>query len=181
MLRSLVLYTALTLGANVASAADLKALATGGMKNLVVYDTPIQLPDVRFTAEDGQEVALSHYRGKVILVNFWATWCVPCREEMPALDALQQELGGDDFEVLTIASGRNPVAKIDRFFAAEGVSDLPKNRDEKQQMARAMGVLGLPVTVVINAQGAEVARLIGGADWAGADARHLIEALVNDG
>ncbi|OCX61037.1 thioredoxin [Thioclava sp. SK-1] len=179
MLRLLVLYTALALGANGVMAADLSALKTGEMKKLVVYDDPLPVPELPFTDPDGAELRLQDYAGKVILVNMWATWCAPCREEMPELDALQAEMGGDAFEVLTIATGRNPPRKVDSFFEEAGVTHLPKFRDENQKLARAMGILGLPVTVLIDQNGQEVARLIGGADWASDDAKAVIKALIN--
>ena len=106
MLRFLVLYTALALGANVAAAADLSALKEGDMKKLILTEPPVPAPDTVFQDEAGGEKRLSDWQGKVILVNFWATWCAPCRAEMPALDRLQAELGSDRFEVVTIATGR---------------------------------------------------------------------------
>lgn len=177
-LRLIVLYTALSLGANAAMAADLNALRAGDMKKLVVYEAPIALPEIPFTDETGAETSLAAYRGKVVLLNFWATWCAPCRAEMPELAALQQALGGDDFQVVTLATGRNPPAKIDRFFEEIGVTDLPKHRDEKQMLARAMGVAGLPVTVLIDRKGREVARLIGEAAWNAPEARAVIAAQI---
>ena len=178
LLRLIVLYTALSLGANAAAAADLNALKAGDMKKLVVYEAPLDLPDVGFTDESGNETSLEAYRGKVVLLNFWATWCAPCRAEMPQLAALQGELGGSDFQVVTLATGRNPPPKIDRFFAEIGVTNLPKHRDEKQVLARAMGVAGLPVTVLIDRQGREVARLIGEAAWNAPEAQAMIQAMI---
>ncbi|MDF1620874.1 TlpA family protein disulfide reductase [Pseudothioclava nitratireducens] len=178
MLRSLVLYTALALGANAAAAADLSALKTGEMNKLVVYEAPLPVPDLAFEDGMGGTTSLAAYRGQVVLVNFWATWCAPCRAEMPSLDRLQAQLGGNGFEVVTVATGRNPPPKIDRFFEEAGVARLPKFRDPKQQLARAMGVVGLPVTVLIDKNGQEVARLIGEAEWDSPDAKALIAALI---
>ncbi|WP_339108479.1 TlpA disulfide reductase family protein [Thioclava sp. GXIMD4216] len=180
MLRSLVLYTALALGANAAMAAELDPLKTGEMQKLVTYNAPIDLPELEFQDEGGKTHHLSDYRGKVVVVNFWATWCVPCREEMPALEKLQKTIGGKDLAVVTIASGRNPPEKIDRFFADIGVENLPKFTDKSQHAARSLGVLGLPVTLIVNREGQEIARLIGGADWAGTDAQTLLRAVISD-
>ncbi|MER5172002.1 TlpA disulfide reductase family protein [Thioclava sp. GXIMD2076] len=180
MLRSLVLYTALALGANAAMAAELDQYKTGEMQKLVTYDAPISLPDVAFEDEGGQAHHLADYRGKVVVLNFWATWCVPCREEMPALENLQRSVGGDDLSVVTVASGRNSAQKIDRFFADIGVESLPKYTDRSQRAARSLGVLGLPVTIIINREGQEVARLIGGADWSGTDAQAFLRAVVSE-
>lgn len=179
MLRFVVLYTAMGLCANAAMAADLSALRSGEMRKLVVFETPLPIPsDVPFLDETGAERRLAEFHGKAVLLNFWATWCAPCRNEMPQLDALQGRLGGAKFQVLTLATGRNPQAKITRFFAEAGVQNLPRFQDEPQAIARAMGVVGLPVSVLINARGHEVARLIGEADWDSPDAHRLIEALI---
>lgn len=180
MLRSLVLYTALALGANSAVAADLTALKAGDMKKLVVYDTPLPTPDLPFADETGAERSLTEFRGKVVLLNFWATWCAPCRAEMPALDRLQAEMGGAQFQVVTLATGRNPLPKIDKFFAEAGVTGLPRFKDERQNLARAMGVAGLPVSVIIDAEGREVARLIGEAAWDAPEAKAVLQAVIDD-
>ena len=105
------------------------------------------------------------------LVNFWATWCAPCRSEMPALDALARARGGADFEVITIATGRNSPEAIAAFRDEAGITDLPTFLDPKGALAAAMDVPGLPVTVLLDRDGNEVARLMGDADWNGPDAR----------
>lgn len=180
MLRSLLLYTALVLGANTATAKDVdwEALSVGEMSKLAPAEEAPALPDTTFTDPDGKEYSFADYEGKVILVNFWATWCAPCREEMPSLDALQSEFGGDDFEVVTIATGRNPPEKIDKFFEETGVENLPVLLDPKQKLARDMGVVGLPVSVIIDREGNEIARLIGDADWASDEAKEVIRQLT---
>lgn len=179
MLRSLLVYTALVFGANAAfaGAIDFEAAKANGLPKLVETE-PTDLPDTVFLDADGNEVRLADYAGKALLLNFWATWCAPCREEMPALDALQGELGGDDFQVLTVATGRNARSAIDKFYAETGVENLPILTDARQQLARDMGVLGLPVTVLISAEGKEVARLPGDADWASDAAKQVIRELT---
>lgn len=182
MLRSVLLYTALVFGANAAFAAEVDwaaAQAAGLAKLIPVEDAPA-LPETVFTDPDGGEHRLADYQGKVVLLNFWATWCAPCREEMPALDALQKELGGDDFQVVTIATGRNAPDKIDRFFEETAVTNLPVLLDPKQQLARDMGVVGLPVTVLIDREGREVARLLGDAEWNSDAAKQVIRQLTAD-
>jgi thiol-disulfide isomerase/thioredoxin len=180
-LRSAVLYTALTLTANAALAAPdhatLDGLRKGDMEKLVLTDAPAPLPDVAFHGPDGAEHRLADWKGQVVVVNFWATWCAPCREEMPALDRLQAALGDDRFAVITIATGRNAPAAIDRFFEETGVQHLPRYNDPRQELARQMGVLGLPVTVLIDADGQEIGRLTGGAAWDGAEALALLRAV----
>jgi len=114
-------------------------------------------------------------------VNFWATWCVPCREEMPALDALQGEFGGERFQVVTIATGRNELAAIDRFYKGAGIQHLPVLLDPRQAVARDMGVLGLPSSVLLGPDGNEIARLIGDAEWYSPSARAIVAALLAGG
>ena len=180
MLRLLILYTALAAGANMASAGeiDFDAAKAGGI-DLVAVEGEV-VPDITFTDPEGGEHSLTDYEGQAVLLNFWATWCAPCREEMPALDALQAELGGEDFQVVTIATGRNAPAKIDQFFEETGVQNLPVLLDPRQQLARQMGVVGLPVTVLIDRDGNEVARLLGDADWSSDAAKDVIRQLTAD-
>ncbi|MFV2035211.1 MAG: TlpA disulfide reductase family protein [Halocynthiibacter sp.] len=112
-------------------------------------------------------------------MNFWATWCAPCREEMPALDALQLKIGGDDFQVMTIATGRNRLSGINRFYEDANVTTLPILLDPKGKLATRMGALGLPVTILLNREGREIARLTGGADWATENAMAVLQALMD--
>lgn len=137
-------------------------------------------PPWAVTLPDGRTLASDDLKGKVVLVNFWATWCAPCREEMPSLDALQTALGGEDFQVVPIATGRNAPAQIDKFFAETEVRNLPVLLDPKQQLAREMGVVGLPVSVLIDRDGHEVARLLGDADWASDAAQAVIRQMTAD-
>lgn len=181
-IRSAVLYTALALGANAAAAdtAALEALREGSMKKLMFHAEPRTASDAAFVDVDGAERTLNEFEGKHVVLNFWATWCAPCREEMPSLANLQAELGGESFEVVTIATGRNSPAGIRRFFEEEGVEGLPQFRDPKQAVAREMAVLGLPITVILNPEGEEIARLQGDAHWDSESAKAIISALVSE-
>lgn len=181
LFRHLVVYLALSLGANAALAdfAEVEALRTGDMKKLVFHETPKQVTNSPYVlADEAGEGRLSDYRGKHIVLNFWATWCAPCRKEMPHLDALQKALGGDDFQVVTLATGRNSPAKIQAFFAEHGIDGLTRHQDPRQTIAREMSVLGLPITVIIDPEGREIARLRGDADWNSDSAHDIIKALV---
>lgn len=175
-----VLYTALALGANVALAdtAELEALREGTMKKLI-FSEPAEVSDAAFTDPDGGEFRLADFQGKYVLVNFWATWCAPCRKEMPMLSELQTEFGGDTFEVVTIATGRNELAGIRRFFDDIGVDNLPLYLDPKQALARDMAVLGLPITVILDPEGREIARMRGDAEWNGESGKAIIRALTS--
>ncbi|MBS1301005.1 TlpA family protein disulfide reductase [Loktanella sp. SALINAS62] len=143
----------------------------------LTWSGPHPTPDATFQSADGTTVSLADYAGKPVVINFWATWCAPCRVEMPHLSSLQTALG-DDATVLTIATGRNDPAAIDRFFDEIGVDNLPKATDANQFMARAFGVLGLPATIIVDAQGQEIARLLGEADWSSDSAQAIVRALA---
>ncbi|WP_172298882.1 TlpA disulfide reductase family protein [Pseudoruegeria sp. HB172150] len=178
--RFAVLYTCLGLTANAAGAADISALEEmreGDMRKLVFAEAEA-LPEVGFVDEADSPVDFGQFEGKYLLVNFWATWCAPCRLEMPSLAALQEKFGGDDFQVVTIATGRNPVPAMKRFFEEVGVENLPLYRDPKQQLARQMAVLALPISIVVDPEGNEIARLRGDADWASEEAFKLFEAML---
>jgi thiol-disulfide isomerase/thioredoxin len=185
-LAAALLYAALGVSANPApagepgadAAARIEALKAGEMRKLVVHATPVAAADVAFTDLDGAEHRLADSNGRVRLVNFWATWCAPCREEMPALDALARARGGADFEVIAIATGRNNLDAIARFKEEHDITALPTLLDAKGALAAAMNVPGLPVTVLLDRDGAEVARMLGGADWNGPEAHAVIDALI---
>jgi thiol-disulfide isomerase/thioredoxin len=163
------------LGANPA-AADVKALLDGDMKKLTLLEAPEAVPEaVLLDAEDGAH-SLADYKGKWVVLNFWATWCAPCRHEMPSLDRLQAAM--PELAVVPVATGRNAVEGIERLFDEVGVKTLPILRDPQSEFARAMHVMGLPVTVIINPEGQEVARLIGDAEWDSDSAKAVLGALV---
>ena len=179
--RLLMLYTALLIGANAALAAPdratLEALREGGMKKLV-FAEPAPVPDIAFTGRDGAAHKLSEWSGQWLLVNFWATWCAPCRKEMPSLYALQGSFGDKGLTVLPIASGPNAPAALDRFLGDAGVTGLTIYLDPTQALSRQVGVLGLPTTLLIDPSGRIVARMVGDADWSGDSARAIIAALL---
>jgi len=179
---AVVLYMAAALGANPALAdpAQAAALRDGDMKKLNFHEAPEAAPATEFVRADGGTGSLEDYRGRHVLVNFWATWCAPCRHEMPTLSALQDEMGGEAFEVVTIATGRNAAPAMKKFFADIGVENLPLHRDTNSALARQMGVFGLPVTVILDREGREIARLTGDADWNSESARAIIAALTAD-
>ena len=165
-----VLYTAFAFGAN---AGSLEGLLVGDMKKLALVE-PAAIPEAVLLDAAEAEHSLAEYRGKWVVLNFWATWCAPCREEMPSLDALQAQMGGKDFQVVAIATGHNPPPAIHKFLDEAGVKNLPVLLDPRQALAREMGVMGMPVTVLIDRQGNEIARLMGGADWASETALALV-------
>ena len=170
-----VLYTALLLGANPV-AADVAALRDGDMKKLALHEVPVDLPEVVLLDATDGEHALADYKGKWVVLNFWATWCAPCRREMPSLGRLQTAL--PEIAVVPVATGRNAVEGIQRFFDEAKVTNLPILRDPTSDLAHGMGIMGLPVTVILNPDGQEVARLIGDAEWDSPSAIAVLKALV---
>ena len=180
---SLVLYMALAFGANavLADSAQIADLRDGDMRKLVVHSEPRAVSDTLFNTEDGGQMSLKDFEGKVVAVNFWAVWCAPCRHEMPMLSDLQTELGGDDFEVVTIAMGRNAPQAMVQFFGEIGVENLPLHADPRMGLSREMGVFGLPVTILLDRNGQEVARLQGDATWNSESAKAIISAMIDAG
>lgn len=172
-----VLYTAAMCVAN-AGAADVAALREGDMRKLNFHSEPVPAGVEPFETIDGEAMTLADFAGRHVVLNFWATWCAPCRKEMPTLSALQAAMGGEDFEVVTIATGRNDPVGMQQFFDEIGVDNLPLHRDPQQRLAREMGVLGLPITVIIDPEGMEIARLQGDADWSSESAMAIVAALV---
>lgn len=176
-----VLYLAMSVTANpaLADTSALENLREGTMKKLL-FSEPASVSEKSFTHADGGDFTLADFQGKHVLVNFWATWCAPCRKEMPMLSELQTEFGGDDFEVVTIATGRNDINGIKKFFDEIAVDNLPLYLDPKQALARDMAVLGLPITVILDPEGNEIARMRGDAEWNSESAKAIIRALIGD-
>ena len=136
--------------------------------------------DVIFSHEDGSNLTLAAFEGSYVVLNFWATWCAPCRKEIPHLSELENEFRGKGLQVVTIATGTNQQPAMERFFQEIGVDNLPLHTDANSALARDMGVVGLPVTLIIDPQGQEIARLIGDADWASDSAKSILTALLEE-
>lgn len=151
-------------------------LATGAMTTFVFKPQPEALPDIRFLNGDGAEVGLDDFRGKVVLLNVWATWCAPCREEMPALDKLQAELGSDKFQVVALAVDKSGIDGAKKFLSGIKVDKLGAYADPTAKEGTRLKVIGMPTTILIDKEGREIGRLIGPAKWDSADAKRLIEA-----
>lgn len=178
-----VLYVALALGANPALTAPLDRdsmleLRQGEMRKLAIHKQPHAIATATITNMAGEPFTLADFTGKYVLLNFWATWCAPCRKEMPALDILQQTLGGDNFQVVLIATGRNPDMAIKSFFDEINIQSLSTYLDPKQQLSREKSVFGLPITVLLDPEGWEIARMRGDADWSSAEAIAFLTAVI---
>ncbi|RTM10911.1 MAG: TlpA family protein disulfide reductase [Hyphomicrobiales bacterium] len=147
-------------------------------QNFAVLDTPIAIPEISFADAAGNPKTLADYSGKVVLLNIWATWCAPCRKEMPTLDRLQAKLGGPDFEVVALSLDRGGPELVKKFFAETGVTHLALNIDTSAKAMFALGTVGLPTTLLIDRKGKEVGRLIGPAEWDAPDMVDFIRARI---
>lgn len=163
----------------VAASVDLEPLTVGAVENFVPAETPLDLKPISFVDAAGNQLTLDDFEGRVVLLNLWATWCGPCREEMPALDRLQAELGSDEFEVLALSLDRGGIDKPRDFLAEIGVSNLALYHDETGRMNVQLGAFGLPTTLLIDRQGRSLGRLVGPAHWDTGTAIALIQAAID--
>ena len=163
-------------------ARKIAPLAHGEVAALTMATAPLRLPDLAFDDAGGQPRKLSDWRGRTVLVNLWATWCVPCRREMPALDSLQAQLGGADFEVVAINIDTRDPEKPKNFLKEANLTRLGYFSDQKAKVfqdLKAVGrALGMPTSVLVDAQGCEIATIAGPAEWASDDAVKLIKAAM---
>jgi thiol-disulfide isomerase/thioredoxin len=166
----------------VSLAQKIAPLAHGEVAALTMATAPLRLPDLAFEDADGKPRKLSDWRGKTVLVNLWATWCVPCRKEMPALDSLQARLGGQDFEVVAINIDTRDPDKPKNFLKEANLTRLSYFSDQKakvfQDLKNIGKALGMPTSVLVDGQGCEIANLAGPAEWASEDAIKLITAAM---
>ena len=157
-------------------------LAHGEVAALTMATTPLRLPDLTFEDADGKPKKLSDWRGRTVLVNLWATWCVPCRKEMPALDALQTRLGGSGFEVVTLNIDTRDADKPKAWLQEVGITKLAYYADPSAkafQDLKAVGrAFGMPTTILLDPAGCEIGTIAGPAEWASDDAVKLIQAAL---
>ncbi len=145
--------------------SPLAGLNKGAMAPLIVRAKPLDLPDFTVTFGEGGTKSLKDFTGKVVLLNIWATWCVPCRKEMTALDRLQARLGGPDFEVVALSIDKKGLLAVEAFYAELGLNALAIYVDESGRAASQVGALGLPTTLLVDAQGIEIGRVVGPREW----------------
>jgi thiol-disulfide isomerase/thioredoxin len=165
-------------GAGTAKTGPLAGLNKGAVAAFVVYPKPRKLPDFTFKTGDGATKSLADFRGKVVLLNIWATWCVPCRKEMPQLNALQSTLGGKDFQVAAINIDRGGPGKARNFLNETSATDITLYTDPSGKLFATLKAVGMPTTLLINRAGEEIGRLVGPAEWASPEAKKLIEAAI---
>jgi thiol-disulfide isomerase/thioredoxin len=168
--------------AAVDTAKRLAPLAHGEVAALTMAAAPLKLPDLAFEDAEGKPRKLSEWRGKTVLVNLWATWCVPCRREMPALESLQEKLEGPNFEVVAINIDTRDLDKSKSFLKDAKLTRLGYFNDQKAKVfqdLKAIGrALGMPTSVLVDPQGCEIATIAGPAEWASDDAIKLITAAA---
>ena len=155
-----------------------RALATGTLAAFLVKPERLAVPDVAFQDGDGKPVKLSDWKGRVVLVNLWATWCAPCRKEMPDLATLQKELGSDQFEVVAISVDRKGAEASAAFLKETGADILRLYVEPSTRIVTEFQSPGLPATILIDRQGREIGRLLGPAHWASPEAIALIKAAL---
>jgi thiol-disulfide isomerase/thioredoxin len=163
-------------------AHKLAPLAHGEVAALTMATAPLRLPDLAFEDADGKPKKLSDWHGRTVLVNLWATWCVPCRKEMPALETLQTRLGGPDFEVVAVNIDTRDPEKPRNFLKEANLTRLDFFSDTKakvfQDLKTVGRALGMPTSVLVDGQGCEIATIAGPADWGSDDAVKLISAAM---
>jgi thiol-disulfide isomerase/thioredoxin len=163
-------------------ARKLAPLAHGEVAALTMATAPLRLPDLAFEDAEGKPKKLSDWRGRTVLVNLWATWCVPCRKEMPALEGLQTKLGGPNFEVVAVNIDTRDPEKPKNFLKDANLTRLGYFSDQKarvfQDLKAAGRALGMPTSVLVDGQGCEIATIAGPAEWDSDEAVKLITAAV---
>jgi thiol-disulfide isomerase/thioredoxin len=150
----------------------------GGFANYVEAKELKPVPAVRFTDASGRVMTLEDFRGRVVVLNLWATWCTPCVAEMPTLDRLQQQLGEEDAIVLALSIDRGGQEAVKEFYAKTGVSYLKVFVDPTMRAQSDLGILGLPTTLIIDREGRERGRLVGPAEWDDAAAVDLVRRAM---
>ncbi len=165
-----------------ATAARLAPLAQGEVAALNVNKSPKPAVDISFADADGKKLTLADFKGRNVLLNLWATWCVPCRAEMPALDRLQAKLGGADFEVVAVNIDTSRLDRPKAFLDEAGVKSLNRYADSSADSFEALKVagkaLGLPTSLLIGPDGCELAVMAGPAQWDSDDAAKVVTAMV---
>ena len=145
---------------------------------LSVFEQPRPLPEIRFQDDQGHDLTLAQFRGRVMLLNIWATWCVLCRQEMPSLDRLEARLGGKDFLVMALSVDRRGIDAVRGFYREVGVQKLAIYLDPSGEGSRDLSIPGVPATLLIDQEGREVARKMGAAEWDGPEMVSLIQRTM---
>ena len=143
-----------------------------------MHPEPRSLPEIRFENGEGETMSLAEFKGSLVLLNIWATWCAPCRREMPTLERLQAELGGPDFEVVALSIDRKGLPVVKDFYEELGLRELGMYVDASAKASRELSALGVPTTLLIDREGNELGRLSGPAEWDSPEMVSLIRGYV---
>lgn len=157
---------------------NLQRFAKGGLKKLQVLKTPPPQPNMTFKTRDGNDVHLSDFRGRIVLLNVWATWCVPCVKEIPSLDKLQAQRGNADFTVVTISMDRH-IDDAKAFYDKAGISNLTLFHDPSLSLSAKVGVQAIPISIFYASNGQEIARIAGDIDWQSAETTTFLDAILS--
>jgi thiol-disulfide isomerase/thioredoxin len=155
-----------------------KVLAVGPMAGVVIHPQRKILGAFTFKDATGKDVNLSAWKGRVVLLNLWATWCTPCRKEMPDIAKLQKELGSAEFEVVALSVDRKGLEASQAFLKDIGADSLKAYTDQPSTSLAAIQALGLPASILIDRKGQEAGRILGPAEWASPEAQAMIKALI---
>jgi len=158
-----------------------RSFSQGDLAAFVIHETRKDVVDFSFFDGSGKERLLSEWRGRVVLLNLWATWCAPCRKEMPALAKLQEKLGSDNFEVVAVSIDRKGASTAGKFLVENNAAMLNLYLDPTATALDKLKAIGLPASILIDRQGREIGRMFGPAKWDGADAERLIRAAIVEG
>lgn len=161
-----------------AEVAALKEARAGDMTKLVIHKAPRPRLETQFQTERDAAKFMSDYEGKIVVVNFWATWCPPCRKEMPSIDRLKGAIAGDDFEVLAVALDRASPDAIKEFYRSIGVEHLRILREPTLRLGTEAGILGMPITIILDREGREIARLQGEAEWDSEEVKDILARIM---
>ncbi|CAN7621830.1 TlpA family protein disulfide reductase [Agrobacterium genomosp. 3] len=162
----------------IAIAVLVSPATAGPPKAFVFRDTRMPVPALQFTDGAGRPETLEMFRGKVVLFNVWATWCLPCRKEMPTLDRLQATLGGADFEVVALSIDRSGPEAVKTFYAETGIQHLAIHVDATSKAGFALASFGLPTTLLVDRQGQELGRLVGPVEWDAPDMIAFLKSTI---
>jgi thiol-disulfide isomerase/thioredoxin len=157
-----------------------RELARGALSAFLVKPERPQAAELNFFDEQGKPHSLKEWQGQVVLVNLWASWCAPCRKEMPSLEALQRRFGSKDFEVVAISLDRGGVKVAKQFLDETQARLLRLYVDPSAKAIETLRAIGLPVSVLIDRDGKEIGRLLGPADWSSREALQLINVAINE-
>ena len=170
------LILAVLMGAMLWLSVTVQATAT---PPFVMSEAPKPVPDLNFMDGEGHARTLADFKGKVILLNIWATWCVPCRREMPTLDRLQAALGGVNFEVVPLSIDRKGMEVVNKFYDEIGIQHLARFIDSNREAFQKLAIVGIPTTLLIDRQERELGRLIGPSEWDSPDMLAFLTDIIN--